>query len=38
MKKLKTEGKTWEKESEFQGYDKTIKELEKDVVELVGIE
>lgn len=38
MKKLKTEGKTWEKENKFQDYDKTIKELEKEVQELVGYE
>lgn len=38
MKKLKTEGKTVDKESEFGSYDKQVKELEKDVVELVAIE
>ncbi len=38
MKKLKTEGKTGDKEGEFGSYDKQVKELEKDVVELVAIE
>ena len=38
MKKLKTEGKTWEKENKYMDYDKSIKDLEAEVQELVGTE